>query len=155
MSAHMTVTPAQVAAAQLQLELAAELGEEVSPAVRAIAQAHRVAEPRTLKNGRTNGNAPTNGNGANVAESTVHQGALSRASVRRQRHTSVPGPKAVKAAKAPRGARTAPDSEQTTSIRDWARANGMAPTVRGRASAADPEHAAAAPSTSTNRDDTP
>ena len=45
MSAHMTVTPAQVAAAQLQIELAAELGEEVSPAVRAIAQATRISAP--------------------------------------------------------------------------------------------------------------
>jgi hypothetical protein len=45
-NAHITVTSAQVAAAQLQIELAAELGEEVSPAVRAIAQATRTAAPR-------------------------------------------------------------------------------------------------------------
>ncbi len=39
MSAPITVTRAQVAAAQLQIELADELGETVTPAVRAIANA--------------------------------------------------------------------------------------------------------------------
>jgi hypothetical protein len=39
MTSHLIVTPAQVIAAQLQLELAEELGETVSPLVRAIAGA--------------------------------------------------------------------------------------------------------------------
>jgi peptidoglycan hydrolase-like protein with peptidoglycan-binding domain len=45
-------------------------------------------------------------------------------------------PKAVKAAKAPRGSRTAPDREQTAAIREWARANGYEVSERGRLSAA-------------------
>ncbi len=44
-------------------------------------------------------------------------------------------PKAVKAVKAPRGARTAPDREQTAAIREWARANGHEVSERGRLSA--------------------
>ena len=45
-------------------------------------------------------------------------------------------PKAVKAAKGPRGSRTAPDREQTAAIREWARANGYEVSERGRLSAA-------------------
>jgi hypothetical protein len=42
---------------------------------------------------------------------------------------------AAKAAKAPRGARTAPDREQTAAIREWARSNGFEVSERGRLSA--------------------
>ena len=45
-------------------------------------------------------------------------------------------PKSVKAAKAPRGSRTAPDREQTAAIREWARANGWEVSERGRLSGA-------------------
>ena len=45
-------------------------------------------------------------------------------------------PKAVKAVKASRGSRTAPDREQTAAIREWARANGYEVSERGRLSAA-------------------
>jgi Lsr2 len=44
-------------------------------------------------------------------------------------------PKSAKAAKAPRGARTAPDREQTAAIREWARSNGYEVSERGRLSA--------------------
>lgn len=44
-------------------------------------------------------------------------------------------PKTAKVAKAPRGARTAPDREQTAAIREWARANGHDVSERGRLSA--------------------
>ena len=42
---------------------------------------------------------------------------------------------APKAAKAARGARTAPDREQTAAIREWARSNGYEVSERGRLSA--------------------
>ncbi len=42
---------------------------------------------------------------------------------------------ASKPAKAPRGARTAPDREQTAAIREWARSNGYEVSERGRLSA--------------------
>ena len=42
---------------------------------------------------------------------------------------------AAKPAKAARGARTAPDREQTAAIREWARANGYEVSERGRLSA--------------------
>jgi hypothetical protein len=42
---------------------------------------------------------------------------------------------AAKAPKAARGARTAPDREQTAAIREWARANGHEVSERGRLSA--------------------
>jgi hypothetical protein len=42
---------------------------------------------------------------------------------------------AAKPAKAARGARTAPDREQTAAIREWARANGHEVSERGRLSA--------------------
>lgn len=42
---------------------------------------------------------------------------------------------AAKPAKAVRGARTAPDREQTAAIREWARANGHEVSERGRLSA--------------------
>ncbi len=42
---------------------------------------------------------------------------------------------APKAAKTPRGARTAPDREQTAAIREWARSNGFEVSERGRLSA--------------------
>jgi len=42
---------------------------------------------------------------------------------------------AAKPAKAPRGARTAPDREQTAAIREWARSNGYEVSERGRLSA--------------------
>jgi len=41
----------------------------------------------------------------------------------------------AKPAKAARGARTAPDREQTAAIREWARANGHEVSERGRLSA--------------------
>lgn len=44
-------------------------------------------------------------------------------------------PKAAKAAKVSRGARTAPDREQTAAIREWARSNGHEVSERGRLSA--------------------
>jgi len=44
-------------------------------------------------------------------------------------------PKAVKPAKVARGARTAPDREQTAAIREWARSNGHEVSERGRLSA--------------------
>jgi peptidoglycan hydrolase-like protein with peptidoglycan-binding domain len=44
-------------------------------------------------------------------------------------------PKAAKTAKVARGARTAPDREQTAAIREWARANGFEVSERGRLSA--------------------
>ena len=84
MSPHMTVTHAQVAAAQLQIELAAELGEEVSPAVRAIAQATRSSSPR----------ASMNGKGADASDpESARNGRLGSV---RPRHSSAPGAKAVK-----------------------------------------------------------
>ena len=57
MSVQITVTRAQVAAAQLQLELADELGETVTPAIRAIADARQLAastarNPSEAKSGR-------------------------------------------------------------------------------------------------------
>jgi hypothetical protein len=42
---------------------------------------------------------------------------------------------AVKPAKVARGARTAPDREQTAAIREWARSNGHEVSERGRLSA--------------------
>ena len=44
-------------------------------------------------------------------------------------------PKAAKTAKVARGARTAPDREQTAAIREWARSNGHEVSERGRLSA--------------------
>jgi Lsr2 len=44
-------------------------------------------------------------------------------------------PKTVKVAKVARGARTAPDREQTAAVREWARANGHQVSERGRLSA--------------------
>ena len=43
MSNHMTVTPAEVSAARLQIKLATRLGQSIEPAVRAIAEARPVA----------------------------------------------------------------------------------------------------------------
>ncbi|MGS0687551.1 histone-like nucleoid-structuring protein Lsr2 [Nakamurella sp. GG22] len=48
---------------------------------------------------------------------------------------SVGRPKAPRAAKSSRGARTAPDREQTAAVREWARANGYEVSERGRLSA--------------------
>jgi hypothetical protein len=42
---------------------------------------------------------------------------------------------AAKPAKAVRGARTAPDREQTAAVREWARSNGYEVSERGRLSA--------------------
>ena len=142
MSPHMTVTHAQVAAAQLQIELAAELGEEVSPAVRAIVQATRLSSPR----------ASMNGKGADASDpESARNGRLGSM---RPRHSSAPGAKAVKAAKAPRGARTTPDREELTAIREWARSYGFEVSKRGRPSA-DPERPATTTGASSNGDDTP
>ncbi len=49
MTSQLTVTPAQVLAAQLQLRLADEIGETVSPLVRAIAKAK--VQPSAVSNG--------------------------------------------------------------------------------------------------------